>query len=422
VKEIEIKCQGAGTLPLENLTQFQGNLKTITPANLKKLRSRIIDTGFVAPIFIWKNEKINYILDGTQRLLALKSLQSKGYHIPDLPVAYIEADNEEDARKKLLSITSTYGDFNLEELQGWLVKVDEDIADSLRFFDKELNFEMAEEKETIGDDEVNEEVEPVTKLGDLWELGKHRVLCGDSTDRETVDKLMDGKKADMVFTDPPYGMNLDTDWSDAKLSLKFAKDKNVLGGKKHKTVIGDNEDFSPALITTIFDNFGYCKEIFTWGADYYSEHLPDKNDGSWIVWDKRLDESADKMYGSTFELCWSKAKHKRMLARIKWAGIFGTEKEFDHKRYHPTQKPINLAEWFFDKWGKDIYLIADIYLGSGSTLIACEKTNRTCYGLEIDPYYTDVIVNRYITWYKANGKMPEVKLNGEPWEADYGQT
>jgi len=145
VKEIEIKCQGAGTLPLENLTQFQGNLKTITPANLKKLRSRILDTGFVAPIFIWKNEKINYILDGTQRLLALKSLQQKGYHIPDLPVAYIEADNEEDARKKLLSITSTYGDFNLEELQGWLVKVDEDIADSLRFFDKELNFEMAEQ-------------------------------------------------------------------------------------------------------------------------------------------------------------------------------------------------------------------------------------------------------------------------------------
>ena len=145
MKEIEIKCQGAGTLPLENLTQFQGNLKTITPANLKKLRSRILDTGFVAPIFIWKNEKINYILDGTQRLLALKSLQQKGYHIPDLPVAYIEADNEEDARKKLLSITSTYGDFNLEELQGWLVKVDEDIADSLRFFDKELNFEMAEQ-------------------------------------------------------------------------------------------------------------------------------------------------------------------------------------------------------------------------------------------------------------------------------------
>jgi len=146
MKEIQIKCQGAGTLPLENLTQFQGNLKTITPANLKKLRSRILDTGFVAPIFIWKNGKINYILDGHQRILALLSLQGKGYHIPDLPVAYIEADNEEDARKKLLSITSTYGDFNLEELQGWLTKVDEDIADSMRFFDKELNTQLANQE------------------------------------------------------------------------------------------------------------------------------------------------------------------------------------------------------------------------------------------------------------------------------------
>jgi len=138
MKCIEIKCQGAGTLPLENLTQFQGNLKTITPANLKKLRSRIIDTGFVAPIFIWKQDKINYILDGTQRLLALKSLQQKGYHIPDLPVAYIEADNEEDAKQKLLSITSQYGEFDVDILKEWTEEIGGELNDTFRFVNDEL--------------------------------------------------------------------------------------------------------------------------------------------------------------------------------------------------------------------------------------------------------------------------------------------
>ena len=146
MKEIKIKCQGAGTIPLENLTQFQGNLKSLTNLNMKKLRSRIIESGFVAPIFIWQHEDKNYILDGHQRIQALLSLQSKGYHIPELPVAFVEADNEEDARKKLLSITSQYGDFNLEELQGWLANVDEDISESLRFFDKELNLELANQE------------------------------------------------------------------------------------------------------------------------------------------------------------------------------------------------------------------------------------------------------------------------------------
>ena len=246
------------------------------------------------------------------------------------------------------------------------------------------------------EDEVPEATEATCKLGDLWILGNHRLLCGDSTNKEQVERLMDGEKADMVFTDPPYGMCLDTDWSSAKSSLKFAKEKNALGGKKHKQVIGDHDDFTPELISTVFDNFGYCKEIFLWGADYYAELLPKKNEGSWVVWDKRLDESADKMYGSTFELCWSKYRHKRMLARVKWAGIFGTEKEFDRKRHHPTQKPIVLIEWFFDYFSMfDKKIIADIYGGAGGTLIACEKHKKQCMMMELDPHYCDVIIKRW---------------------------
>lgn len=145
--------------------------------------------------------------------------------------------------------------------------------------------------------------------------------------------------------------------------------------------------------------------------------MPDKNNGSWIVWDKRAngnddikqDLSSDKMYGSCFELCWSKNKHKRDIARIKWAGVFGTEKEFDHKRHHPTQKPTALVQWFLDRYSKENWKILDLFGGSGSTLIACEQLNRKCYMMELDPKYCDVILQR---WENLTGKKA-VLLNGE---------
>lgn len=220
-------------------------------------------------------------------------------------------------------------------------------------------------------------------------------MCGDSTDAGSVAILMDGQKADMVFTDPPYGMNLDTDYSGMKSRLGTSFGERKLKGSSYNNVIGDHEDFEPKLIETIFDNFGYCQEIFTWGADYYAEMLPNKNKGSWVVWDKRLDDNSDKMYGSCFELCWSKSKHKRDIARIKWAGVFGMEKDDTKTRVHPTQKPAILAQWFLKKYGKEGELVVDVYGGSGSTLIACEQLGRKCYMMELDPKYCDVIRKRY---------------------------
>ena len=108
------------------------------------------------------------------------------------------------------------------------------------------------------------------------------------------------------------------------------------------------------------------------------------------------------MYGSCFELCWSKKKHKRDIARVKWACVFGTEQEFDHKRYHPTQKPIKLAGWFLDRYSKEGQVIIDFFGGSGSTLIACEQLNRKCYMAELDPRYCDVIIKR---WEDYTGKV-----------------
>jgi DNA modification methylase len=230
-------------------------------------------------------------------------------------------------------------------------------------------------------------------------------MCGDSTNPEDVRKLMNGSKADMVFTDPPYGMFLDTDYS----SMKSKLFKGKSGGANYEKVIGDNADFSPDLINAVVSSFDYCNEVFMWGADYYSELIPNKNSGSWIIWDKRLDESADRMFGSAFEMCWSKSRHKRDFARVKWAGIFGMENEHDKKRQHPTQKPVELARWFVDRFSSEGDLIADIYGGSGSTLLACEKTNRHCRMMELDEKYVDVIVKR---WQQFTGKDATLENDG----------
>lgn len=138
MKEIQIKCQGAATLSIKKLTDFQGGLKKLTKENLEKLKGRILKTGFIAPIFIWQHEKINYILDGHQRIQALLSLENEGYHIPDLPIAYVEADNKNDAKQKLLSITSQYGEFVIETLQEWTEEFDDKLNDTFRFVNEEL--------------------------------------------------------------------------------------------------------------------------------------------------------------------------------------------------------------------------------------------------------------------------------------------
>jgi len=285
--------------------------------------------------------------------------------------------------------------------------------------DMPLDFETELEAEE-DDYEMPDTIQTDIVLGDLFEIGEHRLLCGDSTDSDQVAKLMNGQKADMVFTDPPYGMKLNADYSGAKSSLSFFGEKGVKSGKKYDNVIGDHDDFTPELINTIFACFNDCKEIFIWGADYFAELLPNKNDGSWVVWDKRAngnddleaDKSSDKMYGSTFELCWSKTKHKREIARIKWAGIFGMEKEDTKKRLHPTQKPTLLAHWFFNKWGKHNDLVADLYLGGGTTMVASHQLNRKCYGMELDPKYCQVIVDRM----KKLDSTLVVKRNGLPYE------
>jgi DNA modification methylase len=356
----------------------------------------------VRPIVVNKDM---VVLGGNMRLKAIKEAGHT-----EVAVEIVDW-NEQQQKEFIVKDNVGYGEWDWDDLaNNWDAQELTEWGLDIPNFDATV-LEAEEDDFAVPDGGIETDI----VLGDLFEIGEHRLLCGDSTDSDQVAKLMNGQKADMVFTDPPYGMKLDADYSGMKSEIF----KGGIGGKKYDNVKGDHEDFTEELINTIFACFNDCKEIFIWGADYFAELLPNKNDGSWVVWDKRAngndditeDKSSDKMYGSTFELCWSKNKHKRDIARVKWAGIFGMPSQDTKGRVHPTQKPIELANWFFNKWGKDNDLIADLYLGGGTTMVASHQLKRKCYGMELDPKYCQVIVDRM---QKLDPTL-EVKRNGQAY-------
>lgn len=399
---------------LSEIKPYKKNAKKHDETQIKNVMQSIKEFGVVQPIVVDRN---NTIIIGHCRYEAMKRL---GYdELQEDWVKVVDLPEEEAEKLRLLDNKLNESDWDKNLLEEFVPNLDFSEYDLDWGFNLEMGTDITEDEPP----QVDEEHEPILKIGDIYQLGEHRLMCGDSTDKATVELLMDGKKADMVFTDPPYGMNLDTDYSGMKNNLDFAKSKNFTGGKKYEQ--GKVDDFNPQMIDAVLSID--AKEMFLWGADYFAEFLPCKNDGSWIVWDKRAngnddieeDYSSDKMYGSCFELCWSKNRHKRDIARVKWAGVFGTEQEFDHKRYHPTQKPIKLVEWFLKRYSKDGHIVIDLFGGSGSTLIACEQLNRTCYMMELDPKYCDVILKRYIN---LKGSSEDVyRLNADGTKTKYSE-
>jgi len=365
------------------------------------LKNNLKKFGFIVPII---TNKEYLIADGEHRWNAARELGMK-----EVPVVALDVD-EVDRRLLRQIMNKLKGEHDnkkdAEEYQFILEHDDQAVNKFMQLLaQEEIDVQGLIEKEfppVVEEDDFDADAaeikeNPVVKIGEVWQLGHHRLMCGDSIKKTDVDILMNSALANVVFTDPPYGMFLDTD---------FSSMEGIAKGNKYKKVEGDNDDFTPELITTIFSNFNYCKEIFVWGADYFAELVPKRNQGSWIVWDKMnngegVNDAYDKMFGSNFELCWSKAKHKRAIARVLWKGIFGLSEEDTKKRLHPTQKPLKLVDWFLTKFSKKGHIVADLYGGSGATIIASEKLGRICYTMEIDPYYCDVIIAR---WEKLTGK------------------
>lgn len=377
---------------IDELIMYENNPRNNDEA-VKYVAKSIKEFGFKNPIIIDKN---NVIVAGHTRYKASKEL-----NLDKVPC--VIADDLTDRQIKAFRLA----DNKVSEFSQWdnsLLDLELDELSNLDFDMSDFGFDLdsldLEEQEIIEDEVPEVEEEPKSKYGDIYQLGNHRLMCGDSTKIEDVEKLMNGVKADMVFTDPPYGMNLDTDYS--KMTGNGRK------GKTYSKVIGDNEDFKENLIKTVFDNFNYCNEIFLWGVDYYFDLIPRFKEGNLIVWDKTLQTNGDAGYNSEFELLWTKNQHKKEVIHFNWFRYFGLSKQDIKTREHPTQKPLQVITPFIEKYSNDNNIIVDLFGGSGSTLIACEQLNRKCYMMELDPHYVDVIIKR---WEQFTGKEA-VKLNG----------
>ena len=328
--------------------------------------------GYCSPIVI---DEDNVILAGHTRLKALKKLKWK-------EVECVRKTGLTEEQKKKYRIL----DNKTNELAEWDFDLLEEEIDGLDFdgFDFGFEFNSGEDDAEIIEDEVpdvNEEIEPTVKLGDIWQLGIHRLMCGDSTDNETVELLMDGKKADMVFTDPPYGMN--------------AVSKSGVLSKNYKEDIMNDDTNEVAISAFLLSQklFPTAKQVW-FGANYYTECLPSSE--CWVVWDKNNGASDQ----TDCELAWT--NFRSVVRQFTMA----SEKT---NRVHPTQKPVRLFAEIVKKFeNKERFdTVVDLFGGSGSTLMACEQLNRKCYMMELDPKYCDVIIKR---WETFTGKKA-VKIN-----------
>jgi DNA modification methylase len=398
-------------LPLASLRPHPRNYRTHGPEQLAHIKASLTTHGYYRNIVLAKDATI---LAGHGVVLAAQELGwSEGPCLrlplaPDHPLAIkvLVGDNEIAALG--FQETPTLVAL-LQELQ------DDPVYDLLGTgFDEAMLAALAGETptETGASRDAEPQIDRAEELreewgtaaGQVWTLGKHRLICGDCTDDSVLQRLLQGQTPDILINDPPYGMRLDADFSDMTSKPQFARDKGAFGGRRYANVHGDHEDFDAGPVVEAMQA---VREQFWFGADYYAKSLGDtQHEGAWFVWDKRLDETMDKMYGSCFELLWSRQKHKRMILRHKWAGIFGTEHEDQRGRLHPNQKPVRLYEDLLTRFSAEHALVIDCFVGSGTMMIACENLQRRCYACEIDPGYVAVTLQRYAD---ATGQRPTLE-------------
>ena len=372
---IEVTCDGKGRLrrvPLEKLQRFQGALKSLGEDQYRKLKDSIAKHGFFVPVFVWRNK----ILDGHQRLLVI---EKEKWAVRDgVPVVDIEAETESDAAEKLLLISSTYGKIEPQGLYDFTELHDipltvSDLPD-LPDFDlegfKNAFYEEEEEDEGAADDVPDAPEVPISKTGDLWLLGGHRLLCGDSTSGEDVARLMP-HDVPLCLTDPPYNVGRDYDvstddtkadyegWSVRWFTIAQTKCDRVAFSCGHSNVV---------MWASI--------EAWHWMLCWYK---------------------GNAMLGSPFGFCnWEPVLFYGKPHRPKGHDVIVqpivVQKDLEA---HDCPKQLGFGLKLLEllsEVGDDVY---DPFLGSGTTLIAAEQLNRRCYGMEISPSYCDVIVKRW---------------------------
>ena len=357
------------TLKVSELTPATYNPREISKDEFEGLKNSLKTFGFADPAVV--NSNNNVIVGGHQRIKAWEALGNK-----DVPCMLAPLTEEQEKKLNVLlnsqAISGKYDDLMLSELLEGM-KLDDDY-EALRL--EQLEPLDLSDTEVVEDEapEVSQEP-PKSELGKVYQLGRHRVMCADSTVKENVEKLMDGVKPDGVHTDPPYGLG-----------------KKMSGGTwaTKASHYSDMHEWDKVAEQSFFDTaISQGCDAIVWGGNYFTTP-PSRG---WLIWKKpNFPTMAD---------CEIAFTTKDMNARVLESN------RSDPNKLHPTQKPMEVTNWslsFLD--GKNIL---DLFLGSGSTLIACEQTDRTCYGMELDPKYTDVIRKRWVKFVHGEEALQDDK-------------
>ena len=365
---------------INDLKPYEKNSRTHPKKQIDLLVKNIEEFGYTNPVLI---DKDNEIIAGHGRLEAIKRLKWI-----EVPCVRMESLNKQQVKALRLA------DNKLAEMSEWdMDLVTEDLKElegnllDLTGFDKDLIIEPDEK-----DDEVPEvPEEPKSKLGDIYQLGNHRVMCGDSTKIEDVEKLMDGKKADMVFTDPPYGIDYSGGRTQVVSKKGYGKLKNDdLGGSDLGNLISQVFNFNKGEA----DVYVCVSPIMQKPFLDVIEKLERKVDAV-IVWDKKNAGLGYMAYRRQTEFILFIKGGKFKKGDKSDFDLWSISRDSGIEYKHGTQKPIAVAHRALKNSSKEDDIVLDLFLGSGSTLIACEKTNRICYGMELDCRYIDVIIQRY---------------------------
>lgn len=447
---IKIKCESSNFLTLNEITDFQGDLKERSAGDMEKIKKSIKKHGVAFPIFIWQTEEngetINYCLDGHCRTRALREMAAAGEQIPPLPVDYIHAETEAEAKELLLKLNSQYGHMTADSVSAFLgdIKID---FDELALPDGVLDLGKLEPEETKGDDEAPalkpDEVAD-SQRGQLYRLGRHYLYCGDSTSAEDMAALMQGVKADLIVTDPPYNVDYE---SKEKLLRKFRPNARVKSGENDgiENDAKTDEQFIEFLASAFNTMFAYLKAggaFYIWYAqlkgflfetalktaggkirqyiiwvknhfslgmtDYQWRHEPclyGWKNGANHYWDGRRDLSTVYDEKPNYKKM-SKEELLQEITKLRGDNVPNTiiyEDKPARNEEHPTMKPVKLFQRLIKNSSKEDDAVLDPFGGSGTTIIACEKLNRTAYVNEIDPHYCDVIKRRWTKWAEENG-------------------
>lgn len=385
---------------IEKLIPYKNNARTHSDEQIEKIAKSMKEFGFINPILVDGNLNV---IAGHGRILGAKKLGMK-----EVPCLFIEDLTEEQKRAYIIA------DNKLAEDAGWdkeLLKIELEDLKNMNFditltgFELE-DFDFSMDESEVIEDEFDETVpeEPKSKKGEIYKLGKHYLMCGDSTDINDVEKLMNGVKADMLLTDPPYNVDYQ-----GGTGLTIQNDNM------------DDETFREFLRMSFFNANSVMKEgavFYIWHADSEGYNFRGAcHDIGWkvrqcLIWCKNTLVMGRQDYHWKHEPClygWKEGASHLWASDRKQTTVL----EFDRpsvSKEHPTMKPVGLFDYLIKNNTKKDDIVLDLFAGSGTSIIACEQNGRIAYSMELDPKYVDVIISR---WEKLTGQQAERIENGK---------